>query len=360
MKRFFKYFFISIGAVLLLFIINFFIIKKLDQKVLEMDNYYSLKKSEIKPTTVPSQFIDSARFYIKIPIINGDTILAFGDTGGGNSMIFSSTIDKKSLRSNLKTGIIKGIMPVKYISFRDLVSNDNFPVPYPMRNLNIRRPFTRVVEPYLVIPPMDNEIKLITGSMSEMDAFFGQNFFMGKAWTIDYINQSILMNTPLAESDTSNPNVQKIGFKKNNNHENIFGHPSMFIELDGEIIYVLFDTGASIFLSEEGKKELNTKEKSMAGSFIAASIFDKWRREHPEWKYFPKADLDQDLIEVPLIKIGNNSVGPVLFAKRPDENWSEGMIHSMDKVVKGAIGGSGLKYLKVTIDYNSELIKFEK
>lgn len=50
----------------------------------------------------------------------------------------------------------------------------------------------------------------------------------------------------------------------------------------------------------------------------------------------------------------------MLSSKRPDRNWPEGMIHSMDKVVKGAVGGSALQYFKVVVDYNSELIKFEK
>ena len=62
----------------------------------------------------------------------------------------------------------------------------------------------------------------------------------------------------------------------------------------------------------------------------------------------------------PKVKIGSYEVGPVLFSQRPDENWSQGMIATMDKVVQGAIGGSVLKYFKVTIDYNSELIRLEK
>ena len=67
-----------------------------------------------------------------------------------------------------------------------------------------------------------------------------------------------------------------------------------------------------------------------------------------------------DIIEVPKVKIGSYEVGPVLFSQRPDENWSQGMIATMDKVVQGAIGGSVLKYFKVTIDYNSELIRYER
>mgnify|MGYP001552755569 FL=1 len=71
-------------------------------------------------------------------------------------------------------------------------------------------------------------------------------------------------------------------------------------------------------------------------------------------------DQRADVIAVPQVVIGVDTVGPVLFAERDDERWSQGMIQSMDKVVKGAIGGSALQYLKVTADYNSELIKFER
>jgi hypothetical protein len=183
---------------------------------------------------------------------------------------------------------------------------------------------------------------------------------MGKAWTMDYLNQRVCVNTPLFKSEVGQANVQKIGFKKNKEGATIFAHPSMLIEIDGEIIDVLFDTGATMILSEEGKKHFHTQNKTIGGSFIAAYIFDTWRKKHTDWKYFEKGDMNNDVIEVPTIKIGLIEVGPVLFAKRPDKNWSEGMIHTMDKLVKGAIGGSVLKYLKVTIDYNSELIKFEK
>ena len=358
--KFLKYFFLVIGILLLLIVVNFIAIKKQDNKVLEMENFYTIKQDESKPYLVPSMFMDGERFFIKLTSENKDTILAFGDTGGGNSMMLPSTVEHKKLQSKLKVGLIKGIMPVHYILFKDLVSDVNFPQPNPLLSFIIRHPFFRVTEPSLFIPPMDDEMKFITQNMPNMEVFLGQNFFMGKAWTIDYIHQNIWVNTPISLQDKNNPTIQTIGFKKNNNNENIFGHASMFIEVKGEIIEVLFDTGATITLSEEGKKELHTNAKTIGGSFIASTIFDKWRKQHPEWKYYPKADMNNDVIEVPIVTIGGNEVGPVLFAKRPDENWSKGMINSMDKIVKGAIGGSGLKYLKVTIDYNSELIKFEK
>ncbi len=324
-----------------------------------MGSFYPTIKTGNQPFLVPSVFVNGEQFYIKLPLENRDTLLAFGDTGGGLSMIPGPTIEEKNLGPKVKRGILKGIMTVRYILFSDLVLDDNFPQPYPVRSFVVRTPFERVAQPHLIVPPMDEELKFMIKSMPDMDVFLGQGFFMGKSWTIDYIQQKIWVNTPLTESDKSNPHVQHIGFMKNNAGENIFGHGSMFIEVNGEKIDVLFDTGASIILSDEGRKLMNTKRKVLGGSFIAASVFNKWHKEHPDWKYYPRADMKNDIIEVPLVNIGGHEVGPVLFASRPDKNWSEGMINSMDKIVKGAIGGSGLKFLKVTVDYNSELIKFE-
>jgi hypothetical protein len=239
------------------------------------------------------------------------------------------------------------------------VSSDIIPGPQPPAGMIFRTPFAKVTGPFLVVPPQDEEMKFITQSMP-FDIFLGQNFFMGRAWTFDYVHRQVWVGTPLAASDEGKQGVQRLGFKKNENQQKIYGHPSMYIEVGSEKIDVLFDAGASIVLSEAGKKMFNTQEKTLGGSFIAASIFEKWRKQHPEWKYYEKADWKQDVIEVPLVKVGGYEVGPVLFAKRPDEAWSQNMIHTMDKVVKGALGGSALKYFKVMIDYNSELIKFER
>ncbi len=360
-KRVFKYTFLSIGILLVLFGVIFFTIKKLDQKVLDMQGFNIEKQNDGAPAyNIPASFVDGERFYIKIPIGGSDSIMGFGDTGGGLSMLMPNTKNKGNINSKLKTGLLKGLMPMKYILFSDLVQDSTFPKPYPLRSFVLRNPFMRIENPYLVIPPMDAELKFMAEAQPEMEAFLGQGFFMHKSWTFDYPNREVWINTPLNNAQLDYPKVQKIGFKKNANQDNIYGHPSMTIEIDGESIDVLFDTGATMVLSKDGQQQLQTDKKTIGGSFIAASIFHKWRTEHPEWKYYPKADLAGDVIEVPVVKIGGYEIGPVLFAMRRDENWSEWMIASMDKVVKGAIGGSGLKYLKVTIDYNAALIKFEK
>ena len=332
---------------------------KLDHDVMETKGFYASSYKAGKAVLLPSLFINGERFYIKIPTVNGDTVLGFGDSGGGVSMVMPATIDKLGLQGKVKRALLKGLMPVKYIPFADIVKDEDIPAPVHTGAWVLRSPLSMVEEPFLFVPTMDNELKFLIRSMS-LDIFLGQNFFMGKAWTFDYINRQVWLNTPIAASEVGKPGVQRIGFKKNKNGEKIFGHPSMYIEVNGELIEVLFDTGASIVLSDSGKVAFNTQEKTLGGSFIAKSIFDKWRKQHPEWKYYERADMSRDVIEVPSVKIGGYEVGPVLFAKRDDENWSEGMIQTMDRVVKGAIGGSALKYLKVVIDYNAELIRFEK
>ncbi len=48
----------------------------------------------------------------------------------------------------------------------------------------------------------------------------------------------------------------------------------------------------------------------------------------------------------------------IFFAGLEEKVCPEELISTMDKLVRGAIGDSALKYLKVCIDYNSELIQF--
>ena len=192
------------------------------------------------------------------------------------------------------------------------------------------------------------------------DIFLGQYFFLGKAWTFDYPNEKIFVHTPIIKTKDGEKNIQFLGLKKDKDGNKLFGHTSIKMIIDGDTLDMLFDTGASFILTDSGKIRLNTESKSLAGSFIAKSVYDKWVYRHPDWKIFKASDMGTNIIEVPEIKIGQYLVGPVLFSVRPDEVWSEWMIKSMDKIVKGALGGSALKFFKVRVDYNNELIEFSR
>ncbi|WP_421805055.1 hypothetical protein [Flagellimonas sp.] len=359
MKKIIRYVFIPIGVIITLFAIQFFVVRKLDRNYSESLEA-GLTKTDLKPLKLPSMFLDSARFLVKLPLESKDTLLAYCDTGGGISMLMPSRQDRPEIAPYVKKGLVKGLMPMSYVTFNDMVNIEKFPSPSPIPNFILRKPFVRVQESYLVIPPLTHDLQQKIDKMPMLDAFLGQGFFMGRAWTFDYPKQEVWVNTPIKSTDSIKPNVLSLGFKKNTHGVAVYGHPRMQIEIEGEEIEVLFDTGASFVLSDKGKDYFNTEKNTLAGSFIAASIFDQWRIDHPDWKYYPESDGSQGIIEVPVVKIAGHEVGPVLFSRRPDHVWSEMMAQSMDKVVKGAIGGSLLKHFKVKVDYNSELIQFQK
>ena len=315
---------------------------------------FSQKISEqsSKQIYLPAELIEG-RFFLKIPTISGDTIVGFCDTGGGYTAIYKSTVKKLGLESKVKLVEIDGDT-TKYINAEEIFNNQE--IPYPQ----IPNYFKAHIGIPFIEAPDDTKESIFFAKFVDYQVFLGQFFFIRSAWTFDYKTGEMSINTPIAQN-LADENIQVLGFKKDKMGNKRFGHPSMKLVIDGKIIDFLFDTGATFLLSDSGKTKSGIDTKATAGSFIAKSLFNEWHLQHPDWRIIEKGEFTgADLIEVPEVKVGNLTAGPVWFAKRPDEAWSKGMIGSMDKVVKGAIGGSFLKYFKVTIDYNSELIKFEK
>jgi len=365
MKRLLKYVVVSVLAAVALVAVYFFTVQRLDRNYAEgaRDPVATATERSTRaaaPLRLAAHFEDGERFYLKLPLGAGGELMAFCDTGGGISMLVPGRERWRDLKLRSRSGVLKGLLPVDYVHFDDLVTTPDYPRPQSLPSQVLRSPFRRVTEPHLLIPPLDGEMKFMSESMPDMEAFLGQSFFVGQSWTFDYLKQEVWVGTPLPEALVSDPEVQRLGFKKNRHGAKLYGHPSMTIEIEGEAIAVLFDTGATMVLSNEGRQLLGTDRRTLGGSFIAVSLFEQWRAEHPEWKHYPKADLAGDIIEVPKVKVGGHEVGPVRFATRPDRNWSEGMIHSMDRVVRGAVGGTLLKHFTVTADYNSDLIRFAR
>jgi hypothetical protein len=312
---------------------------------------FTFAQAQTSPVRLPARFLAGERFYLKLAAASGDTLLGFCDTGGGFTATFPSVISRLGLTGQVKEMTMDG-QKMGYIPFHALVKDARVPAP-------ALAVFDKQKEPYFSVPDqkfMEGEGRFFT-ELVPQDAFLGQFFYAGKAWTFDYPKQQIWVHTPLPAGTAG---ALPLGFKKDKKGKQLFAHPRFTMEVAGEPIDVLFDTGATFILSEAGRTALGTQEKTTGGSFIAQSVFDRWHQQHPEWRIIEKADRTADMIEVPKVKLGSVEIGPVLFSKRPDTAWSKGMIHSMDKVVLGALGGSALKYVKVVADYNSEQILFSK
>jgi hypothetical protein len=220
-------------------------------------------KQSGKTIYLPSKLTDG-RFYLKIPTVNGDTILGFCDTGGGYTAIYSSVIKRLNAESKISETEVDG-EKIKYILAKEVFNSRDMPT------LKIGSYTSNIKLPFFEIPPDDDETAFFLKYVPH-DAFLGQFFFINHAWTFDYIRGKVFINTPLS-INLRDENVQTLGFKKNKAGKKAFGHASMKILVDEQAIDVLFDTGASFLLSDSGKTAFNNKG-SIGGSFIAKSIFD--------------------------------------------------------------------------------------
>ncbi|MCP3893540.1 MAG: hypothetical protein GY706_02780, partial [Bacteroides sp.] len=157
--------------------------------------------------------------------------------------------------------------------------------------------------------------------------------------------------------DKSNFSKLKLGFQKDSEGNYTMAFPSVEIEIEGQTIPMLFDTGASAWPSENAKEVLGVDVDQVATSFIITSIFDKWVEDHPDWVVIDKAcTLSQEpMIRVPSVKLGNRIVGPVWFTKRANRNFHDYMSSMMDRRIDGALGGSALQYIRIIVDYPSEV-----
>lgn len=183
------------------------------------------------------------------------------------------------------------------------------------------------------------------------DGILGQAWFRDRVWAFDYGARTLTL-LPEAPACDDGHEVS-LGFQRHEGRRTA-SYPRIEVEVDGQALDLLFDTGATVLLTEAGLAGLGDGGPTeRATSFIVRSTFDRWRADHPEWTVIEGADrmAGDPMIEVPEVTIGGVTVGPVWFTARADPNFHEYMTQWMDRRVEGALGGSALHYLRVTVDY---------
>jgi len=319
-------------------------------------------KDKIK-TKLESEFRDGGRISVLLTTLNNKKVNGYCDTGGGFTAIWEETFNELGLVSpaDLEEVDLREFK-MKCVPSKKVFSS-NVPVPYLHKSMDklFKKEIGSSVNGIFFLPKKKfmDESEPSTLLTEQYDGFLGQYFFLGKSWTFDYPNEEVWINTPLMISELKNTNVQKIGINKISGKQ-LHGHPSIKIEIAGKEINALFDTGAIFRLTDAAKDKLNESNSVIAGSFLAATIFEELRETNPDWKFIEEGDYGEDMLQIPEVKIGNYKVGPCWFSKT-DDNGGEGwMGGTMDKSAHAAIGGTVLKYFCVTIDYNNELIKFSR
>jgi len=283
------------------------------------------------PVELPVVVIED-RFFLETKTASGDPLKLFLDSAGGMYLT--------------RTAVDRLQLPTKRDGEKDTAE---FPKFFD----------ARVPRPRLEAFPVLGE-----DAMPGSDGMLGAPWFAERVFTFDYANKRLLLRAAGDVPQVPAPHRMAMGLPRDaaGNVESPYGRIQM--QVDGESIDMLFDTGATVVLMPDAMKALGGNAVHRATSFIIASVYDKWRAAHPEWRVIEGADQTgkgAPMIEVPKLTIGGHEVGPVWFTKRPDAAFHEFMAQFMDKKADGAIGGSALKYFqRVTVDWVNAVAVFEK
>lgn len=291
-----------------------------------------------KPLTLPAT-LEAGLFYLHPKPPDGRALRLFSDTGGG--LLFTES-GAKALGVTLDPNASRE-QPQR-LSWPRFQADAWIPAP---------RGSERGV-PLMQAPP-DQTRHL-------GDGMLGANWFGGRSWQFDYPRGELRLLPANALPRVAAKHRVQLGFQKDADGQPTTHFPRIPVRIEGETLQLLFDTGASLRLSEQAARELDGGPNLRAGSFITSEVLKRWRQRHPQWRVVDKADADGRvrIIEVPQVQVGGYRVGPVWFAERPDKNFHEFMSQWMDRRVDGAIGGNAFSTLKISVDYPSGVAAFER
>ncbi len=284
----------------------------------------SAEPSRRHPQALPTEYVTD-RFYVTPRLESGERLRCYTDSGGGGAFLFDDRL--KTVGNPPLTKRKEGTETLVTMPWPRFVAGAAIPPPL--------RP------PYFIV--------LTRGQFPDgIDCFLGQSWLGGRTWTFDYPKKTLWWRAPGDLPAHDKAHEVALTFKDG------AWFPRIVVGIDGEDVPLLFDTGATI--TYEGT--------ARGGSFITRRTFDKWHAKHPEWRVVVGGDeLGRErlrTIEVPAVTVGGFTVGPVTFAERPDKNFDAFMSSFMAAHVEGALGGSALHYLRVSVDYARGVAVFEK
>jgi hypothetical protein len=297
-----------------------------------------------KPITIPTRYIED-RFYA-IPVTQDNvTLLLFTDSAGSLT-IYNDVVDKLGLKAEVLKGAGDSGNDLTVASLPAFKPEASIPVALGSRHDG--RMF--------VIPRRDSR-------MLKRDGMLGQQWFAGRVWTFDYPARTLLWRSANDIPAHDKAHEVRLFFRQNSSGQRASNFARIPIEVDGETIDFVLDTGATNILSDEALKLINDERPAeRATSFLVQSVYDKWHTKHPEWRVLEniKSLTGTTMIEVPTVTIGGYKVGPVWFTVQPDVGFQGVMGSLTDKRVSGALGGSALHFFRMTVDWPGALAVFER
>jgi len=217
----------------------------------------------------------------------------------------------------------------------------------------------RVPRPQLEAYPVVDE-----APRDRADGTLGALWFAGRAFTFDYAGKRLWLRSPGDVPPVPAAHRIPVGLRRDEDGQPASPYGRIEVQIDGASLDMLLDTGATITLTDAARQALGGAARERAGSFIVETVFERWRRAHPEWRVIEAADHaagDAPIIEVPDVRIAGHEIGPVWFARRPDPGFRRAVAQLMDRPGDGAIGGSALRHFqRVTVDWANATAVFER
>ena len=280
---------------------------------------------------MPARF-DDFNVLLDVRLASGEMLTFYTDTGGGHPILKKAVVDRLGLPATPRSG----------------PELDAFP--------SVTR--MPAFDPALRVPHVESEVLVMIKPNAlfddvACDGMLPNGWFGGHVWTWDYSKRTLT----LERKDWSPPEGARalpLRFKTAPDGGRANNFPSLHVEIDGEDCPMLFDTGARTLLTPEAFQAVaDGRGTGRATSFIVASIFEKWRAAHPEWKVIENADADisipEPMILVPDVVIAGLNSGPTWFTRRADRNFHNW--HDLGERIDGAIGSHAFRQYVITVDY---------
>lgn len=299
----------------------------------------------IDTVVLPADFREN-RIYVRPVTPRGDTLVFYTDTGGGINMLYDSTAERLGVTVRRVAGPRDSVTVADWPSMADGAA-----IPLPA----VEGPFG----PGLWVRPFEGEMAMLHDHPGA--GFLGRHWFADRVWTFDYPAGRLVWRAAGGLPPHQPGQRVALGFQSDSTGRRTTHFPRIRIAVDGDSLDLLFDTGATMVLTDSALAVLGDgRPARRASSFISAAVFDRWRKAHPDWRVIERAtSFAADLIEVPVVEIAGRRVGPVWFEKRKTGVFEEWMSGMMDRSIVGALGGNALGHFRVTVDYPNAVAVFE-
>lgn len=271
----------------------------------------------------------AGRFFAEPVTTGGDTLRFFTDTGGG---LFLYPEVAESLGLSV-----------------DRAGTAPYPEWQPGRSIPGARGFPGGTDRIPVVDPGPAPGEAVDGML-------GQAWFADRVWTFDYPGRRLWLHPDRSATglDPDRNHTVALGFRSDSAGRRTAHFPRIRIAVDGDSLDLLFDTGATIRPTDSARTALGTEARAAATSFIVTEVLDRWVERHPDWLVVGDAERPVEgvrMIRVPKVSVAGWEVGPVWFTERPNRSFRGYMAQYMDRPVDGALGGSALRYFRVTVSY---------